>query len=99
MEKSFPLVKWFKKAIIYPPINSNSHYYVSSNQLRNNTIVSLRKITHGDVNVKFWKKAWILESTWRLVNKRVSERQYPANEQALIWRLGRAIAASLKDDR
>ena len=34
------------------PINSNSHYFVSSNDERNNTIVSLRKITIEEVYVK-----------------------------------------------
>ena len=36
---------------------------------------------------------------WRLIDERVSERQDPANDQSLIWRLGRVIAASLKGDR
>ena len=39
---------------------------------------------------------WISETTWRLVNDRVSARQDPARYQYLIQRLGRAIAASLK---
>ena len=42
---------------------------------------------------------WILADTWRLVNERVSVRQYPARDQAHIWRLGRTINASLKEDR
>ena len=45
------------------------------------------------------KNVWILESTWRLFNDRVSARQDPAKDQALIWRLSRAIAASLRGDR
>ena len=45
------------------------------------------------------KNAWNLEATWRLVDGRVSARQDYAKEQDLIWRLGRAIAASLKGDR
>ena len=45
------------------------------------------------------KNASILETTWRIVEKRVSARQYPAKEQSLIWRLGCAIAESLKGDR
>ena len=45
------------------------------------------------------KNAWISEAMWRLVYKRVSARQDPLKYQVLIWRLGRAIAASLKDDR
>ena len=43
--------------------------------------------------------AWISVATWRLVNKRVSSRQYPAKDQALIQRLIRAIAESLRYDR
>ena len=45
------------------------------------------------------KNAWILAAIWRLVNKRVSARQDLAKDQALIWRLGRAIKASLWEDR
>ena len=45
------------------------------------------------------KNAWILEATWRLVDKRVSARQDTARYQSLIQRLVRAIAASLKGDR
>ena len=41
---------------------------------------------------------WISEETWRLVNERVSARR-GARVQARIWRLIRAIAASLKGDR
>ena len=44
------------------------------------------------------KNAWISEATWRFVDKRVSARRDPAKYQALIWRLGCAIAESLKDD-
>ena len=44
------------------------------------------------------KNAWILEATWILVEKRVSARRDPAKDQALIRRLGRAIAVSLKGD-
>ena len=36
---------------------------------------------------------------WKLVNKRVYARQDPENYQSLIWRLGRAIAESLKGNR
>ena len=42
------------------------------------------------------KNAWILETTWRLVDKIVSARRYPAKDQTLIRMLGRAIAAILK---
>ena len=45
------------------------------------------------------KNAWILAITWRLVDKRVSVRRYIAKDQALIWRLGRAIKAILREDR
>ena len=45
------------------------------------------------------KNAWILEAMWRLVDKRVSAHQDPAKDQAFIWRLGRAIVASLRDNR
>ena len=45
------------------------------------------------------KNTWILETTWRLFDERVSAHQDPMKDQALIWRLGRAIAASLKVDR
>ena len=45
------------------------------------------------------KNAWILEATWRLINKRVSAQRYPTKDQLLIQRLGRAIAAILKGNR
>ena len=45
------------------------------------------------------KNAWILGAPWILVNERFSARQYPAKDQDLIRRLGRAIAESLKGDR
>ena len=38
-------------------------------------------------------------ATWRFFDKRVSKRQDPAKDQALIWRLSRAITASLRNDR
>ena len=41
---------------------------------------------------------WISEETWRLVDERVSARRL-TRVQAKIWRLSRAIAASLKGDR
>ena len=43
--------------------------------------------------------AWILAETWILVDKRVSARQDLAKDQAIIWRLGCAIKASLRNDR
>ena len=42
------------------------------------------------------KNMWILETTWRLVNKRVSALRKNARDQSLIWRLRCAIAAILK---
>ena len=45
------------------------------------------------------KNGWISEDTWRLDNKRVSTGRNPAKYQARIWRLSRAIAASLKGGR
>ena len=45
------------------------------------------------------KNVWISEATLRLVADRVSVRRNPAKDQSLIWRLGCAIAASLKADR
>ena len=42
---------------------------------------------------------WISEAIWRLIDERFSEYQDPAKYQSLIWRLGRAIMASLKGDR
>ena len=44
------------------------------------------------------KNAWISATTWRLVDERVSVCWYIAKTQALIWRLGRAIKASLKEE-
>ena len=40
-----------------------------------------------------------MEATWRLVDERVSARQDPTKDQALIRRLGRAIAEILNGDR
>ena len=45
------------------------------------------------------KNRWILEDTWRLVNKRISAQRKPAKYQTLIWRLSQAITESLKGDR
>ena len=45
------------------------------------------------------KNAWILAATWRLVDERVSARLDISKDQALIWRLGRAIKARLWEDR
>ena len=44
------------------------------------------------------KNTWISEETWRLVDERVSARR-GAGFQTRIWRLGRAIRASLQSDR
>ena len=44
------------------------------------------------------KNAWISEKKWRLANKRVSARR-GTRVRSRIWRLGRAIRASLKGDR
>ena len=42
------------------------------------------------------KNAWNSETTWRLVDERVSTRRDPARDQHLIWRLGHDITMSLK---
>ena len=44
------------------------------------------------------RNAWISKETWRLVDKRVTIKRKP-RAQTGIWRLGRAIQASLKGDR
>ena len=44
------------------------------------------------------KNAWILEATWRIVDKRVSACPDPTKYQSIIQKLGRAIAAILKGD-
>ena len=45
------------------------------------------------------KNAWILEAMLIPIVERVSTRQDPANNQSLIRRLGRVIAAILKGDK
>ena len=45
------------------------------------------------------KNAWISETTWRLVNERLSAHRDPARGQPLIRRLVHAIAAILKGYR
>ena len=35
---------------LFPPIGTNSNYYVSSSNKANNTSVSLRKIINGNIN-------------------------------------------------
>ena len=45
------------------------------------------------------KNAWISETTWRLVDEKVSARRDIAKYQVLIKRLGRAIKPSLLEDR
>ena len=42
---------------------------------------------------------WILEDTWRLVEKRFSMRQYTTRDQVLLQRLYCQIVVSLKADR
>ena len=42
---------------------------------------------------------WILETMWRLVDKRVSAQHDPARDHSLIQRLGRAIVEILKGYR
>ena len=42
------------------------------------------------------KNAWILAATWILADERVSARRDIAKDQALSWRMGRAIKASLR---
>ena len=44
------------------------------------------------------KNEWISKKTWRLVDERVSTRR-GTGVQVRIWRLGRAIKASLEGDR
>ena len=44
-----------------------------------------------------YKNAWIYEETWRLVDERVFARRV-TGVRVRIWRLGRAIRASLKGD-
>ena len=41
---------------------------------------------------------WILADMWRLVDTRVSMRQYTVCNQGLLRRLSRQIEASLKED-
>ena len=45
------------------------------------------------------KNAWILATAWRLFDERVSARRDITKDQALIRRLGRAIKASLRENR
>ena len=45
------------------------------------------------------QKVWILESTWRLINERVSARRYPRYGQIYRRRLGKAVQKSLATDR
>ena len=44
------------------------------------------------------RNAWISEETWRIVDERVTMRR-KARARMGMWRLGRAIQASLKGDR
>ena len=43
--------------------------------------------------------SWILEETWRIIDKRVSARQEHGQCQARVQRLGQAIRVALKGDR
>ena len=45
------------------------------------------------------KNVWILATTWRLVDDRVSARRDITKDQAKIQRLVRAIKSSLQEDR
>ena len=45
------------------------------------------------------KNEWILETTWRIFDKRVSACGVIAKDQDLTWRLGYAIRAGLRKDR
>ena len=68
--------------------------------MREDTIfAALRKAVTKSQAREARKNAWILAATWRLVDKRVSAHRDLAKDQALIWRLGRAISASLTTDR
>ena len=60
---------------------------------------ALRRAVPKPLDKEVRKKAWILAATWRLVDKRVSVRRDLAKDQVLIWKLGRAIKASLWDNR
>ena len=60
---------------------------------------SLRRAIPTPKSREARKNVWLLAATWRIVNKRVSAHQYPVRDQALIWRLGRAINASLRETR
>ena len=44
------------------------------------------------------KNAWISVATWRIFNDRFSARRYPARDQELIRRLGRAINTILEGE-
>ena len=60
---------------------------------------ALRRAVPKPLAKEAMKNAWILAATWILVDKRVSAFRDLAKDQALIRRLGRAIKASLRDDR
>ena len=42
------------------------------------------------------ENVWISDTTWSIVDERVSTRRDPAREHTFIWRLGRAISAILR---
>ena len=45
------------------------------------------------------QNAWISETTWRLINKRVSARRDPRYGQSFTRRLGKEVKKSLAEDR
>ena len=45
------------------------------------------------------RNAWISETTWRLIDKRVSARRDPQYGQAFTRRLGKEVKKSLAEDR
>ena len=49
----------------YFPINISSHYYVYPKNKSNKTIVSMRKIINGNVNVKFYDSKEVVPSYLR----------------------------------
>ena len=49
-------------------ININSHYYSSPKNKSNNTIVSLRKIINGDINVIFFYSKDVVPSSLRSIS-------------------------------
>ena len=60
---------------------------------------ALRRADPKPLDREVQNNAWVLATTWRLVDKRVSVRRDIAKYQALIRSLGRAIKARLRKDR